>query len=423
MTAEDKVYPASLAAPDIQDGVPERTGDEKDSELLSISPPSSAPSVDRNEVKAVQLDDQNIRLPFSRLITVYLCLATCFFVSFMDVNSTTTALPAVAASLNAQNSITWAGTSYLIAQAAFQVLYGRFSDIFGRKPVLLFCVGMLIAGDILCGFAQNPTWLYVSRALSGIGGGGISSLVQIIVSDLVSLKERGKYQGVLSGAIGLGAGTGPFIAAGLLKTGPEGWRWAFWVPAILAAVCVPCLMVLLPAKPITGSWKDKVRKIDGLGLGTAVVALLFILVGIARMLSRFRLLTNSKDSGQLRWKHLPMEQPNSDSVASHWRRLTISLPWNGMENRKITNDATPLVQVEITGNCVHTEFPLRICLAGRPIFHSNLLPRGARISSNPECILGTASFALPESCWCALRTHNELPCTVSYLKICSEESG
>ncbi len=136
MTAEDKVSPASLAAPALQDGTPGRTGDEKDSEVLSISPPSSTPSLDRNAVKAVQLDDQNIRLPFSRLITVYLCLATCFFVSFMDVNSTTTALPAVAASLNAQNSITWAGTSYLIAQAAFQVLYGRSSDIFGRKHVL-----------------------------------------------------------------------------------------------------------------------------------------------------------------------------------------------------------------------------------------------------------------------------------------------
>ncbi|RFU23870.1 hypothetical protein B7463_g12468, partial [Scytalidium lignicola] len=245
--------------------------------LGSSSPFSSTSSV---ESKIPHLDDQNQRLPFSRLITIYLCLATCFFVSFLDVNSTTTALPAIATSLNAQNSITWAGTSYLIAQAAFQVLYGRFSDIFGRKPVLLFCVGILIVGDILCGFAQNPTWLYVCRALSGIGGGGISSLVQIIVSDLVSLKERGKYQGVLSGAIGLGSASGPFIAAAFLKTGPEGWRWAFWLPSMLAAVCVPVLLAILPAKPITGTWQEKVLKIDFLGLGSSVVAMLFILIPV-----------------------------------------------------------------------------------------------------------------------------------------------
>jgi MFS family permease len=224
------------------------------------------------------LDDQNQRLPFKQLIIAYLCLAICFFVSFMDVNSTTTALPAVADTLNAQNSITWAGTSYLIAQTAFQVLYGRLSDIFGRKPVLIFCVAMLITGDILCGFAQSGPWLFICRALSGIGGGGISSLVQITISDLVSLKDRGKYQGMLSGAIGLGSGCGPFVAAGLLRTGPTGWRWAFWIPAMLAAVCVPLLMIYLPSKPITGTWKDKVRKIDWAGLGSSVVATLFVLV-------------------------------------------------------------------------------------------------------------------------------------------------
>lgn len=239
---------------------------------VSVSSPTTNPRV--------HLDDQNQRLPFKRLITVYACLATCFFVSFLDVNSTTTALPAIAKTLHAQNSITWAGTSYLIAQTAFQVLYGRLSDIFGRKPVLLFCLAMLIFGDILSGFSQNSTWLYACRAFSGIGGGGISSLVQIIVSDLVSLKERGKYQGILSGAIGLGAATGPFIAAGLLKTGPEGWRWAFWVPAMLAGLCVPVLVVFLPAKPVTGTWQEKVRKIDGIGLGTSVVAMLFILVRV-----------------------------------------------------------------------------------------------------------------------------------------------
>lgn len=228
--------------------------------------------------KQMQLTDHTQRLPFPKLIAVYLCLATCFFVSFLDVNSVTTALPAIGRSLNASSTITWVGTAYLLAQCAFQVLYGRLADIFGRKPILIGCVLSLIVGDILCGFARNGPWLYACRAIGGIGGGGISSLVQITVSDLVSLRERGKYQGILSGAIGLGAGVGPFVAGALVQGNPARWRWAFWVPAILAALCIPPLLVLLPQKPVVGQWKDKVRNVDWLGLLTVVTGIVFILV-------------------------------------------------------------------------------------------------------------------------------------------------
>lgn len=225
-----------------------------------------------------QVTDYTQRLPFARLMAVYMCLATCFFVSFLDVNAVSTALPAIGRSLGASSSITWVGTAYLLAQCAFQVLYGRLADIFGRKAVLLGCVLGLVAGDILCGFAQNGPWLYTCRAISGIGGGGISSLVQITVSDLVSLKERGKYQGILSGAIGLGAGVGPFAAGALIQGDPERWRWAFWLPAMLAALCVPPLIILLPQKPVVGSWQTKVRNVDWIGLVTIVIGILFILV-------------------------------------------------------------------------------------------------------------------------------------------------
>ncbi|EON98671.1 putative major facilitator superfamily transporter protein [Phaeoacremonium minimum UCRPA7] len=216
-------------------------------------------------------------------MTAYLCLAVIYFISTLDINSVATALPAISRSLNAGSSITWAGTAYLMGQTCFQALYGRLSDIFGRKPVLLASIACLIIGDILCGFAQNITWLYVCRSLSGVGGGGISSLVQITVSDLVSLRERGKYQGMLSGAIGLGAGAGPFLAAAFIngdKANGESWRWIFWVPPILAAACLFIMLVALPLKPVTGSWREKLAKIDWLGLFAAVTAVVLVLVPI-----------------------------------------------------------------------------------------------------------------------------------------------
>ncbi|OAP55801.1 hypothetical protein AYL99_09953 [Fonsecaea erecta] len=250
-------------------------------ELEIKSAPVTVTSGTKPEGKSqIELTDQSQRLPFARLIIVYLCLAMCFFVSFLDVNSTTTALPAIARSLGISSTITWVGTSYLLAQCAFQVLYGRLADIFGRKPVLIGCVLSLIVGDILCGFAKNGPWLYTCRAIGGIGGGGISSLVQITVSDLVSLKERGKYQGLLSGAIGLGAGVGPFTSAALVQGHDGRWPWAFWVPAILASLCIPPLVILLPQKPVVGSWKEKVRKVDWMGLLTAVTGILFVLIPV-----------------------------------------------------------------------------------------------------------------------------------------------
>ncbi|KAJ6014137.1 Major facilitator superfamily domain general substrate transporter [Penicillium herquei] len=229
------------------------------SEITKIESRSLSPG------RLTQLHDQTLRLSLSRLIASYVCLCCCYFISYLDMNATTTALPTISNALSTGTTITWAGTAFLLGQTTFQPLYGRVSDISGRKPVLLISLGCIMVGDLLSGWAQSPVWLYVTRAVSGVGAGGISSLVSIIVSDLVSLRERGKYQGFVSIAIGAGAVTGPFLAAGVIARGHDGWRWAFWVPSILAFTCMFLLLFLLPLKPVTGSWRSKVRQIDWSG--------------------------------------------------------------------------------------------------------------------------------------------------------------
>lgn len=211
---------------------------------------------------------------------VYAVLSTAYFTSTLDINAVATALPAIGNALNAGSTITWTGTAYLMGQAAFQPLYGRLSDVFGCKPVLMFSLCCIIVGDILCGFAQTPTWLYICRAFSGVGGGGVSSVVQIVISDLVSMRDRGKYQGLLSTAIGLESCTGPFIAAEMLRRGGESWRWIFWLPPMLAGVCLVFMWFLLPLKPVMGSWREKLAKIDWFGLVVAVTAMVFLLVSM-----------------------------------------------------------------------------------------------------------------------------------------------
>ncbi|KAI0428517.1 major facilitator superfamily domain-containing protein [Xylaria sp. FL1042] len=227
-----------------------------------------------------QLDDQTQRLPFPRLIAAYLCLCLCYFISYLDMTSVATALPSISKYFDAGTTITWVGAAYLLGQTSFQPLYGRVSDIFGRKPVLLASVACIAVGGVLSGFAKTPTWLFVTRAISGIGGGGISSSVAIIVSDLVSLKSRGKYQGMISLAIGVGATSGPFLAAALVRLGADGWRWTFFIPAIAASGCFILLLFILPLSPVSGIWRQKIQKIDWLGVITSIAGVVLIVLAI-----------------------------------------------------------------------------------------------------------------------------------------------
>ncbi|KAF5237113.1 hypothetical protein FAUST_6253 [Fusarium austroamericanum] len=238
------------------------------------------PDIEQDSAEA-ELEDQSQRLPFFRLLLAYLCLCLCYLISYLDMNSVATSLPTISEALDAGPTVTWVGTSYLLGQLSFQPLYGRTSDITERKPVLLLSMGCIVSGGVLCGFARTPVWLYVCRTISGIGGGGISSSVAIIVSDLVSLRSRGKYQGFISLAIGTGAASGPFVAARLIQMTTDGWRWAFWVPAIMGAACFVLLVFLLPLKPVSGSLKEKVGKIDWWGVLASIAGIVLTVMSIS----------------------------------------------------------------------------------------------------------------------------------------------
>ena len=140
------------------------------------------------------LQDQTSRLSKSKLMLVFFGLQIALFLSFIDSTSVSTAAPIIGQDLSASSSISWLGTAFLVANTAFQIITSRLSDCFGRKIVLIGALGLFAFGDLLCGFAKNKVWLYCARAIAGIGGGGINSLSMIIVSDVVSLEDRGKYQ-------------------------------------------------------------------------------------------------------------------------------------------------------------------------------------------------------------------------------------
>ncbi|KAH7009607.1 major facilitator superfamily domain-containing protein [Ilyonectria destructans] len=226
------------------------------------------------------IHDQTNLLPRSQLIVVFTALSLTLLIAFIDQNGISVSLPTIAADLNAEDTISWAGTTSLVANTMFQMLYGRLSDIFGRKAVYLTAIATLIVADILCGVAQNAASFYVFRGLAGIGGGGITNLSMIIISDIVTLEQRGKYQGIIGAMVGLGNVAGPFIGAAFIqKTGS--WRGFFYMLAPLGAVVWVITFFLLPSKPPSGSFQENARKVDYMGSFTSSLGVIFLLIPIS----------------------------------------------------------------------------------------------------------------------------------------------
>ncbi|CCF34255.1 hypothetical protein CH063_06289 [Colletotrichum higginsianum] len=225
------------------------------------------------------LHDQTDILPLRKLLVVFATLAVTLLVSFIDQNGISVTLPTIAADLDAEATISWAGTASLVANTTFQMLYGRFSDIFGRKAVFLTAVALLSVADLLCGLSRNAAMFYVFRGVAGIGGGGISNLAMIIVSDVVTLEQRGKYQGILGSMIGLGNVLGPFLAAAFVERAT--WRAFFWMLSPLGVIVGVISYFLLPSKPPQDEFVESVKKIDYAGSLTSSAGVILLLIPIS----------------------------------------------------------------------------------------------------------------------------------------------
>ncbi|KND95212.1 Vacuolar membrane amino acid uptake transporter fnx2 [Tolypocladium ophioglossoides CBS 100239] len=202
----------------------------------------------------------------------------------------------IGSELNALNNISWIATSrahsalrYFLTLTSFQPLYGKLSDIFGRKECLLFAYAVFALGCVGCGLAQDMIQLCVSRAVAGIGGGGMNAVVSILLSDIVPLRERGVWQGYIN--IIFAAGTSTGAPLGGLLADSIGWR-SFLAQAPLCCVAwVAVYFVLDVPRPSHSHWLDKMRMIDFLGAFVLVLAVVALLVGL--------------DSGSnLGWSHL-----------------------------------------------------------------------------------------------------------------------
>lgn len=229
-------------------------------------------------IKTEQLEDQTNLLPFSQLIVVFAAICLSLFVSYIDQSALGNMLPTIGKDLNAETTISWAATATMIANTTFQVLYGRLSDIFGRKYIFLSALLLLFLSDLLCGFAKTAAQFYVFRGFSGIASGGINALSMILISDIVTLRQRGKYQGFLATTIGAANTVGPFIAAALIDN--ANWRVLFYIVGPCALVSLAVSWFIIPLKFTPGGYRAKIKKVDGWGILLSSIAVIFVLIPV-----------------------------------------------------------------------------------------------------------------------------------------------
>ncbi|KAG0059614.1 hypothetical protein BGZ89_000258 [Linnemannia elongata] len=241
-----------------------------------VDPESGLPTAEVEKTSDEILAQVVETLPLRQLAPAFLGVAMTMFMAALDNSIVSTALPKIGTQFSASNKVELVFTCYVITFNAFQGLYGKMSNVFGRKPTVFFAISIFCTGSILSGVSQSMNMFLGARALTGIGAGGIFSLSNIIIADLVSIRDRGKYQGFISAVFAISALVGPVMGGAFVDK--VSWRWCFFIQIALAVVTVPTMTVMLKLPRPKGDIWSKIKAIDWAGTFFMAISAVFLLL-------------------------------------------------------------------------------------------------------------------------------------------------
>ncbi|KAG0050028.1 hypothetical protein BGZ83_005191 [Gryganskiella cystojenkinii] len=229
------------------------------------------------------VDNQGKKVPEAAIgrnaaILLFVGLAMASFLASLDGTIIATALPKIASDFKAQKEMSWVATAYLLTFNAFQPLYGKFSDIFGRKFCILFAAVSFMVGSAGAGGATTMTMLIAFRAIQGLGGSGLLSVVMIIIADIFPLEDRPKYQSIIWSVFGISSVVGPLLGGVFVQQAT--WRWCFLINLPLGVVTIVSVVIFLRLPFKRQALKEQLARIDYLGTFLIIIAVITLLLPI-----------------------------------------------------------------------------------------------------------------------------------------------
>ncbi|TGZ81959.1 MFS general substrate transporter [Ascodesmis nigricans] len=212
------------------------------------------------------------------IIVLSLCL--CTFLAALDQTIITTAVPVLADEFHSPSAYQWIGSSYLLGSASFLPSWGKFSDIWGRKPVLLIAATLFMIGSILCAAAQEIGLLLAGRTIQGIGAGGLLGLVNVTISDIVSIRERGLYLSYVGMTWAIASSVGPVLGGVFTGMARWGWRFCFIINIPVGLVAMTGITMFLHLHSPKLGIREGLKRVDWLGTASIVSGTVLFLVGL-----------------------------------------------------------------------------------------------------------------------------------------------
>lgn len=212
--------------------------------------------------------------PRARLL-IYFSVLVALLLSSLDQTVVTTALPRIVTDLQGSDRFVWVVTAYMLCSTVTIPVYGKLSDVYGRKVLLLVAVGLFSLGSALSGASQDMTQLIGFRALQGLGAGGFYPVAISVVGDLFSPRERARYQGAIGAVAGLSFLIGPFVGGWF--TEHLSWHWIFYVNLPLALLTALAIGALLPNRRLEAA---RARDLDYLGVVCFTAGVVPLLIGL-----------------------------------------------------------------------------------------------------------------------------------------------